>query len=121
MLDVDQALEALRAVVADAGPSHIYDGPMIGGACVYADSAGNACCIAGRVLEHVAPDTWRDLETVVGNLPAPDLFTVDGLVTWEASRVLSRAQWEQDNGKTWGEALAAAVLLPTELRAAGKC
>lgn len=104
MIELDEALEALRKVVARKGEDYVYDGARTANnGCVYHHD-GQPQCIVGHVLAELLPEEWLNLATVRVNSGAWYLKCRDSAVTESAARVLSMAQDVQDDGLTWGEA-----------------
>jgi hypothetical protein len=101
MIELNDALNALRKVVAERGEDFVYEG-----SCVY-QFEGQPACIVGHVLAHLLPEWWRSTEIVKQNLSAFQLSQC-GLATADAADALEAAQVAQDTGLTWGEALEAA-------------
>jgi len=122
--DVDETLDALRAVVAEAGADYVYpdelrvDGTRLG-MCMYVKN-GVPACIVGRVIARLFPKT--DLKRLPNTTILLAHRTIpnhgDDAFTYRALQVLARAQDVQDGNsfdgmtpalpKTWGTALAAA-------------
>lgn len=99
----DAVTMAIRAVVAEAGEDYVYP-PSLGGKyaqCMYDDEHGG--CIAGRAVRKLIPD-FQFVELVA--IDAHDLAST-GVVSHRAVRALQEAQYAQDGGKPWGEALDA--------------
>lgn len=125
-IDADRALALLREVVDEYGHDYVYrqvahrlpDGrskPM----CVYADD-GRPSCLVGHAL-HRAGVTVAELDRMLGQIgedddELPERVTLTGL----AAEVLAEAQMAQDQGITWGDALAQAVARRRERAGAGE-
>lgn len=111
----EQVLETLRQVVAEVGEDHFYNFEVLDDGyrlpCVYQQD-GAPRCIVGHVLARLLPDEWLGLEVVKANLTATrlgGLFSYyDAHMSGPAAHALRAAQRQQDAGKPWGEALAAA-------------
>lgn len=111
-ITLTQAMDTLREVVAEHGKDHVYDrsaimfGPLAGETCLYVRN-GKPDCIVGHVLHRlgVQLDTLHDSEGMgprdlsLGDSPSLELDDDAGLA-------LTVAQNTQDNGETWGTALA---------------
>jgi hypothetical protein len=138
MITVDKAkaIELLEKVVADKGadykdPNSVEDALS----CSYVNDAGEPLCIIGHVLVNELGVPGRILSTAgeIGELiqlpvdqnecdwtGEPGVIEYDNFVaggtaryeevefTPEAVAVFGNAQWAQDGGNTWGEALDAA-------------
>jgi len=108
----EQAIELLERVVADAGQDYIY--PTYATSCVYVkDGApscivGKALALAGIDLDLIAQLDGHNDE-VVSAYAIPTYFP--DLVSVEVAELLQVVQNHQDNGWTWGEALADAKAL----------
>lgn len=132
----EQALRALHQVVAEVGDDHVYvktsrPAPEAHGgataACMYWHMTGDKPgCLIGRALhrlgfsredlilcdeqpeldEHGRVQSGAPTGTSVKDVHMrfPDRFT--GVLVW---RMLQAAQTVQDNGRTWGHALQAAI------------
>ena len=114
--DVDEVLEALRAVVAEFGPDHVYvneAGEVANGTtlCRYVHGREGdnpqPGCIVGQVFYRLF-GTLVPIEGV--GVPGLNYGPRDGYryFTESAERVLAAAQAVQDLGWTWGAALARA-------------
>lgn len=97
-LSVERALELLREVVAEFGEDHVYDNPDY----VHGDQPG---CIAGHVYHRAGLELARLAEREGVVAYASSFLNV---VSGDGPRILGAAQRQQDDGKTWGEALKAA-------------
>jgi hypothetical protein len=114
-IDKARALELLREVVAEAGEDFTYvpDAHRLNTTCTYVKNncpdcmIGRALAKAGATIEQLA--TLDDLNEDRDN----SIDTVGPRADWlqltdEALKVFTDAQWNQDLGKTWGDALRAA-------------
>lgn len=116
---VEETLETLRAVVSEKGPDYVYhakdghpfpdDVPI---KCMYAhgDVPG---CIVGHVLHRwgVPLEAFQSVEGISASAAVANFFPYNFMTLDQVnavSRVLGSAQRQQDNGRTWGEALTAA-------------
>ena len=108
-LSAERALQIMREVVAEYGEDHVYttpDGTPADGmsSCFYVhdDQPG---CIAGHVFHRagISLQTLRDAESSGANGVAHKLG-----IPAETGATLYQAQLTQDDGGTWGEALAEA-------------
>lgn len=114
VITAEKALEALEAVVAERGEDTEYwrdiepdRGPMAAN-CRYADEDGSPLCLIGEVLHRFdllkyISETWN--ETPFNILLVPALRKAVSPKAW---KILSQAQFEQDMGAPWGQALEAA-------------
>lgn len=98
MIELDDALNALRETVAVRGGDFVYEGQ-----CVY-QLNGKPACIVGHVLARLLPEEWRETEIVKRNLSAY-LLAEHGLASLDAANALDAAQSAQDQEIPWGEAL----------------
>ncbi len=109
-LTYDQALDGLRAAVADRGEDFVYSAAYDTeheGGCQNFTNGGQPACIAGYVYS---------LHGIRGEGPWPSA-SVDFLrdrwgvlyVDDRTERLLAVAQQEQDCGRTWGTALELAI------------
>ena len=130
---VQQALDALRAAVEEKGADFVYHNPdgqkagtlvpnpnfdneMTNAECKYVHGsetgciAGNAMVRLGIPRKKLANHENISASTVIRKIFADvDFNSRSNLCS--VGRILSYAQAEQDDGKTWGEALAAAEKL----------
>lgn len=112
-IGADEALAALEAVVAEGGEDYVYpdEEKDHDGMCRYVRKDGTPSCIVGHVVTLLDPELLPLLATKEGaaalSLGFPDKLHF----TNQAAQVLDAAQQEQDNGKTWGEALAYARIV----------
>ncbi len=105
----DRALELLREIVAEYGEDWVYASRDDGTTCTYTRQ-GQPSCLIGHVL-HRAGVPIEHLATLDrGDTPSIGTTTVDwGIeITPDARRVLGVAQHAQDDGSSWGTALAMA-------------
>lgn len=109
-IDKDRALQLLREVV-QGREDFVYEAPPDGSdrpRCVYADGDCPSC-VVGHAMSWAGatPEQVRQMdEAKDGGI---DLLKVPWLdLNDEARAVFFAAQQLQDNGKTWGAALAAA-------------
>lgn len=120
-IDKETALAELRAVVTEFGDDYVYGGDIDG--CVYVLD-GQPSCIVGQVLHRVGVPitTLETFDTAsfegesapVSELQRKDLLTAASIaLDSDAFEVLRVAQKYQDNGHTWGTALAEAVVEAT--------
>ena len=107
----EQALAGLEKAVRLKGRSYKYEPPVVDDAdgltmCMYFETdSGQPSCIVGHVLadhgvtlESLGP---ANADETVGSLVASDVLALDA----RTEALLVRAQQEQDNGTSWGEAL----------------
>jgi len=127
-ITVDDALRALRAVVAEKGPDYVYKPPAGGptGTCVYAwrvDGQLQPQCIVGYALHHLGVPlpliAGAGCDAIKVVALAGRLAQVGYIITTDAAFVLRSAQIVQDQvlrfdapppncDATWGAALRAA-------------
>lgn len=98
-LTPERALELLREVVAEHGEDTTAG-------CMYVDE-GVPHCIAGEAYFRAGVTAAQLLAAEGSNADSPK-FILDFGVPRQAAEVVACAQSVQDNGDTWGEALAAA-------------
>lgn len=100
--------QAITAVVAEKGADYTYDLYADGneGTCVYVKD-GKPSCLVAQVMVRLGYDV-ETLAAIEGTTPLSGRFreAFPG-VTTPVAEALSAAQWRQDDGYTWGEALAA--------------
>lgn len=103
-----EAIAALEAVVAAAGEDFVYpdEDKNEFGTCQYLKADGTPSCIAGHVVALLEPEATPLLKHMEGK--AATSLNFPGRLYFDpfAAHVLDIAQQEQDQGKTWGEALA---------------
>lgn len=113
MYDKNWVIALAAAEIAVEGQDFIYkyderavheDGTLGAAACSYYEEDGTPSCLVGRILHNaglIDPDTFTREGASAGQL-------VDSLggFTPEARATLNRLQSYQDEGYTWGEALA---------------
>lgn len=102
----DDALRALREVVAEFGEGYVY--PTYLG-CRYSDVHGNPLCLVAHGLAKLGVDNsllqeGRSAELEIRTLIEKGIITADPIVEY----IYFAAQLEQDGGRTWGAALVAA-------------
>lgn len=100
---------AIEAVVEEKGSDYVYDQRDEYEGCVYVNADGTPSCIVGRVMHRLYGDEALDkLSRIEGTTPRTGAFlAIFPDLTDDISMALYMAQVEQDNEKTWGEALAA--------------
>jgi hypothetical protein len=111
----DDVIRTLREVVAER-PDYVYERPahMHGGlpSCLYVHytEAGERepGCIVGQVLHRLGVPL-ETLERHEGHTAAYVATDAVGSMSDDIARILDTAQYRQDEGKTWGEALADAL------------
>lgn len=112
MLDLERARELARQIVEEKGEEFIYQPGSVG--CVYEHMSAPSCLV-GHVLyrdgwsipELRALDEWgREGQCVPGTNAADLADRFPDRVAPEAAEWLEQVQLEQDDGKTWGYALA---------------
>jgi len=108
-LTPERALELMREVVAEYGEDHEYDPlqlPNGATACVYVHE-GAPSCLVGHVLHRAGiPLDVMGAHENMG--PAhPNFLRATG-ITEQVALPLAAAQDVEDEGMTWGQALAAA-------------
>lgn len=111
---IPQALDLLRKAVETRGGDYRYTPPTGTIGCVYVHAGSCSCLIGvalhllGWTVEEIEQlDTRGHLGTAVGTLAGKiTADTPDGRL---ANSVLREAQSQQDNGRTWNDALAAAL------------
>lgn len=119
-INAENALTLLAAVVAEKGEEYRYPGADDGN-CSYTNADGTPSCIVGHVLKklHVPLDKVRAFEwdedgsiresTAVSGILGewgPYADSVSAKADHNAVIILQAAQSKQDDGSTWGEALA---------------
>lgn len=111
---IPQALDLLRRAVQTRGGDYRYTPPVGSVGCVYVHEGSCSCLIGvalhllGWTVEEIEQlDARGHLGTAVGCLCGK--VTADTATGRLANLVLREAQSEQDNGRTWNDALAAAL------------
>lgn len=130
-LTVDQVLKDLEEIVQEYGADHTA-------VCHYSnEKEGDALapiCIAGVWVHKRAPELfplldegdWQNITSVPDeygytyNDPCTYRAPIADLAEMDAHRVIWKAQAVQDDSKTWGEALAAAKLLASQIQESAK-
>lgn len=113
-IDGDRALELLRQVVAAKGASTRYElrPKPLGATCQYAHNGcpdcliGHALALAGVTVDELVDMDADPVRTGIAFVTLPPRLNL----TESARRVFSAAQNKQDDGVSWGGALAAAEL-----------
>lgn len=111
---LDQVLDAAREVVDGRGSDYVY--PGAGSACFYATSDEKPSCLVGHVIFKLDPEAFATIATAeregCESKAAQDLiydnWLPDNFWTDDAIAAMQYAQVAQDEGATWGDALAAA-------------
>lgn len=111
---LDQVLDAAREAVNEKGSEYIY--PGAGSACFYATYNEKPSCIVGHVIFKLDPEAFATIATAEReggeSKAATDLeysdWLPDNFWTADAATAMQYAQVAQDEGATWGDALAAA-------------
>lgn len=119
LIGVEEALALLERAVAEKGEDYVYpdhgradtDYRTSHGSCVYQTRhTKQPACIVGHVLDYAG--RLGDVVEAGLNQNGVTRLTVAGfglkVFTHRAGQVLGKAQSSQDNGGSWGEALAAA-------------
>ncbi|MFJ8818180.1 hypothetical protein [Amycolatopsis thermoflava] len=115
VIDVDRALQLLREVVAERGADTVYQPVRLGASrpdraplpnCVYAHN-GAPSCLVGHAL-HRAGVPVEDLAKMTGQIDELSWWPESLDVGSDAVEVFLAAQYAQDEGSPWGDALAAA-------------
>lgn len=124
-IDRDRAVQLLQQQVEKVGADHIYVLDENQRQCVYFDREGCPSCIVGHVLAEVGVkagqvhEQWRTPYSIsdMGNGISINSVDVEGVEMTEGARIVfAAAQRRQDQGSTWGEALAGAELAASGLR-----
>ncbi len=112
IITYESALEALKAVVAEKGEDYVY--AWVDRNCLYTHN-GKPSCGVGHVLHRLGVDIER-FEGTTMNAQTFDRvaynlndFSVTK-ITQSAIDLLREFQLQQDDGRTWGEALGIAIL-----------
>lgn len=118
-VNIDQAIAGVKAIVAEHGYDYVYTKKRVieGTAprCVYVYK-GRPDCLVGKFLASQGvsiSDLERGdtaafgsaAEDVLHDLGKRGIMEVDG----ETFQFLANLQYDQDSGKTWGEALSRAI------------
>lgn len=117
-VDVDEALELLQRAVDEKGENFVYQRSPKAGGCLYVhdDVPG---CIVGHVLHYlgVPLDAMSTVEGKwINQADVTWLLIGCGIsLTYKALRILIEAQFIQDGGRPWGDALAAARRVAMDL------
>lgn len=116
-IDANKAVELLTWAVEQLGADNTYQSPKGAKGCVYVDKDTNSCsCIVAHALHHAgmtidelaALDTQHPLHfasVAIGSVIFPDRVHITGIAT----KVLRTAQYNQDDGSTFGFALEQAI------------
>lgn len=118
-INIDDVTAAMERAVALKGADYVY--PDADG-CRYSWNDGTPACIVGHVAADLWPDKFKEVadyervEEASGSVDGAFVFGLGedraggGVLSIQPDRVvrnaLQRAQNTQDNGFTWGEALA---------------
>ena len=125
-LTYDRALSLLNAAIAEKGEDYKYPkNPSVFGGCVYFDpDTRQPSCIIGHVLAHLGV-TAEDMEidSPLPGIGSRNVSTFTALVRAKNIRVdsprtealLQVAQEERDQGSSWGDAVAAALIRAARL------
>ena len=121
LITATQAIEALRAVVAEAGPDHIYRIPQGARTCRYVEQTDGLpvpSCGVAKVLHRLGVpleelSKWEGVSTDTMQWPTGDRMVpveaqargVTQLLTAGAATVLQAFQSKQDVNHSWGVAL----------------
>lgn len=107
MLTLDESLDLLRRAVQEKGQWYVDPNAESDG-CQYVNGDGQAGCIVGHVFAYLDwlryIDDYNNTDTVDQLADQADFPAIDE----DALLVLRWAQSKQDQGGTWGEALAVA-------------
>jgi hypothetical protein len=121
-----EVLAAAEAAVAEKGADYVYAKPkdavgMSASECLYVHGE-EAGCLVGNVLHRlgVPLSTLRDCEGVHAIVALGRVEERDRIIlpAWSKS-MLIRAQAQQDNGETWGDALTEGKVYANQRRKAG--
>lgn len=117
-ITADEAIQALRDLVADRGVEYVYRSPrhVAPDECVYFDDeTGHPSCGVGFALSRIGVPVealWnldvasnRCSASISSRAAENVLWDYDFALTEEASVVLYAFQAKQDAGRPWGEAL----------------
>lgn len=117
LITADDAIRALREVVAERGPEYVYVAPglrdpkydeyhnALSDDCKYVEADGTPSCAVGVVVSKLDPEAYKGLVEFEGD--TPQLLVNHGAIraTSGAVRVLNVFQIEQDAGNSYGDAL----------------
>lgn len=111
-LTVPRTIDLLREIVEERGSDYVYPGQparsdVPGVLCYYVNADGTPGCIVAQVL-HRNGTTLQQLAKHEGETPFSEPFVSAFGLTFDVSNILKAAQGIQDDGYTWGAALAAA-------------
>ena len=108
-LTAKEARELLLRAVNQRGPAYVYErNPANAHACVYFNAHGQPSCLIGQMISYLGIGPFdfgskRNRSTTATELVRSLFPDTEPLVL----NALRQAQYVQDTGKTWGEALAA--------------
>ncbi|KAF4408621.1 hypothetical protein [Streptomyces lycii] len=102
----DEQVRSVLRTVALERPEYVYDEQDEDGSCQYVNN-GAPSCLVGHVLHRlgVPLDVLREREGDKALHVARDLLSVSDVT----AGCLNRAQIRQDDGETWGDAIAGLV------------
>jgi hypothetical protein len=135
MITYERAKQALLEAVAEKGESYIYEPPIINGEptdCVYStppEAEQEPSCIVGHVIYKLDPERFREIAEDEwkydeadpeygegGDAWSPQTDSVNGLAATygdlfdeRAEILLSKAQYRQDRGRAWGDAVKESI------------
>lgn len=124
-ITVQQVITGLFAALADRGVNYVYTYPEGKNGCMYAhvneDGAVVPGCIVGHLLNQwgllgLVTDGLCTIDNIINGVGFGTLFgplgELHSAVTFEkgAFKMLEDAQFHQDGGKTWGEAIELAFI-----------
>ena len=118
-MSAPEALEWLQRAVATQGPEFVYSVSGRSTGCHYrpvqaygeSDPRSKTGCLIGTAMVLAGREIHPEME---GRSVMDGFCILSWNLSGEAARVLATAQWAQDNGKSWGEALAAAITFAGE-------
>ena len=104
-IGVADVLQAMEEVVKIHGESYIYRRPVGVDFCVYVDN-GSASCLIAKVLYLLGVPLDRLAKCERKDIGAAYRTGWLGVhISEDALEVMTSAQWVQDHGSTWGQAL----------------
>lgn len=127
LLDVEQTMDHLRAIVAQFGENYVYIKRQGSDVCAYVHSEDDelvpGCIVAQVLYRHGVPMGVLSMYEGLGAVQLSDagsltLRDLKPLLTPAAGQVLGQAQWRQDMLHPWGDALAEAESVYARMKSA---
>lgn len=97
----EQFTQAMRDAVAERGEDFVYSVRSPTWRCNYTEADGSIGCLIGLALSKIDPSLVPKHRSQI-----PAIGVLSSLTTEKVAEAANKAQYEQDTGKTWGEALS---------------